>query len=118
MIAFTTTRKPSAPPGTLVSSRSTHRSPSTPRNTRLKTVEPMRMNITKLVISAVDSSACLSSEKESLRLTSAMAIAPEAPIAPPSVGVATPRKMVPSTRKISTSGGIMVVKTRPSSAMP
>ena len=35
-----------------------------------------------------------------------MISAPSAPIAPPSVGVATPRKMVPSTRKISTSGGI------------
>ncbi len=32
--------------------------------------------------------------------------APSAPIAPPSVGVAMPRKMVPSTRKISTSGGM------------
>ena len=35
-----------------------------------------------------------------------MISAPSAPIAPPSVGVAMPRKMVPSTRKISTSGGI------------
>ena len=31
--------------------------------------------------------------------------APLAPIAPPSVGVATPMKMVPSTRKIRNSGG-------------
>jgi hypothetical protein len=36
----------------------------------------------------------------------AMISAPSAPMAPPSVGVAMPRKMVPSTRKISTSGGI------------
>ncbi len=35
-----------------------------------------------------------------------------APIAPPSVGVATPRKMVPSTRKISSSGGISTKVTR------
>ena len=32
--------------------------------------------------------------------------APSAPMAPPSVGVATPRKIVPSTRKIKISGGI------------
>ncbi len=37
---------------------------------------------------------------------SAIRIAPVAPIAPPSVGVAMPRKIVPSTRKISASGGI------------
>ena len=37
---------------------------------------------------------------------SAMISAPVAPMAPPSVGVATPRKIVPSTRKISASGGI------------
>ena len=38
-------------------------------------------------------------------------MAPLAPIAPPSVGVATPMKIVPSTRKISTSGGIRQVNT-------
>ena len=41
-----------------------------------------------------------------------MTSAPVAPIAPPSVGVATPRKMVPSTRKISASGGISTKVTR------
>ncbi len=34
-------------------------------------------------------------------------IAPAAPIAPPSVGVAMPMKIVPSTRKIRNSGGTM-----------
>ena len=38
-----------------------------------------------------------------------------APMAPPSVGVATPRKMVPSTRKISSSGGISTKVTRSAS---
>ena len=33
--------------------------------------------------------------------------APLAPMAPPSVGVATPMKIVPSTRKIRNSGGTM-----------
>ena len=41
-----------------------------------------------------------------------MISAPSAPIAPPSVGVAMPRKMVPSTRKISASGGISTKVTR------
>ena len=41
-----------------------------------------------------------------------MISAPVAPIAPPSVGVATPRKIVPSTRKISASGGISTNVTR------
>ena len=44
-----------------------------------------------------------------------MISAPSAPIAPPSVGVATPRKIVPSTRKISTSGGISTKVTRSAS---
>ena len=46
-----------------------------------------------------------------LRLT-AISKAPTAPMAPPSVGVAMPRKMVPSTRKISASGGISTKVTR------
>ena len=44
------------------------------------------MKITKLVMVAVDSTACLSSSSSSLRLTSAMMMAPLAPMAPPSVG--------------------------------
>ena len=41
-----------------------------------------------------------------------MISAPVAPIAPPSVGVATPRKIVPSTRKMRASGGISTNVTR------
>ncbi|ODN68740.1 hypothetical protein A6302_03972 [Methylobrevis pamukkalensis] len=44
--------------------------------------------------------------------------APTAPMAPPSVGVARPMKMVPSTRKISTSGGSSEVIDRRTSARP
>ena len=64
------------------------------------------MNTTKVVSLAVLSIACLSSDHDRRRRTSAISTAPIAPIAPPSVGVATPRKIVPSTRKISASGGI------------
>ncbi|MDT4858769.1 hypothetical protein FQZ97_932510 [compost metagenome] len=52
------------------------------------------------------SSACFIRSNVRLRRAPAMIMAPRAPIAPPSVGVAMPRKVVPSTRKISTSGGI------------
>ena len=44
-----------------------------------------------------------------------MISAPAAPMAPPSVGVATPMKIVPSTRKISASGGISTNITRSAS---
>ena len=40
---LTTIRKPTTPPGSEVSRCSIHRSPSTPRNTRLKTEEPIRI---------------------------------------------------------------------------
>ena len=46
MKTLTKTRKPKTPPGRFDSMPSIQRSPSTPRNTRLNTVEPTRMNIT------------------------------------------------------------------------
>ncbi|MCY1355194.1 hypothetical protein D9M69_416050 [compost metagenome] len=50
--------------------------------------------------------ACWVSFRSRRRFISASTSAPSAPMPPPSVGVATPMKMVPSTRKISASGGI------------
>ncbi len=64
------------------------------------------MNTTNVVSLAVLSIACFNSDHDSRLRASAIRIAPVAPIAPPSVGVAMPRKIVPSTRKISASGGI------------
>ena len=52
------------------------------------------------------------------RAASPARCAPTAPIAPASVGVARPRKMVPSTRKISTSDGTMPQSTLAISAQP
>ena len=66
----------------------------------------------------VVSMACLSSFQEIRLRASARISAPVAPMAPPSVGVAMPRKMVPSTRKIRTSGGTSVVSTRSPSLKP
>ena len=43
-------------------------------------------------------------------------MAPTAPMAPPSVGVATPMKMVPRTRKMSSSGGTITNTTCSASA--
>ena len=70
------------------------------------------MNTTNAVSLAVDSIACFSSLKSRRRRATAMTSAPDAPMAPPSVGVATPRKIVPSTRKMSASGGISTNVTR------
>src|SRR4051812_50027001 len=64
------------------------------------------MNTTKEVSLAVVFIAWRSNENDRRRRASAIASAPVAPMAPPSVGVATPRKMVPSTRKMSASGGV------------
>ena len=47
----------------------------------------------------------------SRRLAAASTSAPTAPMAPPSVGVAMPRKIVPSTRKIRVSGGTRTMIT-------
>ena len=76
------------------------------------------MKITNEDSFAVEFIACLSSDQLRRRLISARISAPVAPIAPPSVGVAMPRKIVPSTRKISASGGISTNNTRRSSFAP
>ena len=73
------------------------------------------MNTTNVDSLAVVSIACLRSFHDSRLRATAMISAPLAPIAPPSVGVATPRKIVPSTRKISASGGISTKVTRSAS---
>jgi hypothetical protein len=112
IMILTTIRNPIWPPGKPVSKCSTHFWPSTPWNTRLKIVEPIRMKTTKHESFVVVLRACFSSEKLSRPRTSAMMIAPIAPMAPPSVGVAIPRKIVPNTRKISNSGGISTKVTR------
>ncbi len=59
----------------------------------------------------VDSNASLSVRVFSRPLNNAMTRAPEAPMAPPSVGVAMPRKIVPNTRKISARGGTRTMIT-------
>lgn len=67
---------------------------------------PISTKTTNVVSLAVLSIACLSNLRSRRRRTTAMIKAPVAPMAPPSVGVAMPRKMVPSTRKIRASGGM------------
>ena len=103
---LTTIRKPSAPPGMSSNRCSTQMCPSAALKVKLKTVEPIRMKSTKVDSLAVLSRACLSRSMPMRLLETAMISAPNAPMAPPSVGVATPRKMVPRTRKIRISGGI------------
>ncbi len=115
---LTTIRKPAWPPGSPSSRCSTQRSPLTPRKIRPKTVEPTRMKTTKDESLPVVSMACLSSFHDRRLRPRARISAPVAPMAPPSVGVAMPRKMVPRTRKMSSSGGTSAVSTRSSSLKP
>src|SRR5690606_29188166 len=79
---------------------------------RLNTVEPTKMNTTKQESLVVVSMAWRNKLQENRPRIRAMTSAPTAPMAPPSVGVATPMKMVPKTRKIRNSGGIMTKVTR------
>ena len=109
---FTTMRKPSCPPGRPDSRCSTHLGPSTPWKAKLNTVAPIRINKTKHDNFMVESMAWRISLRSMRPRASAIAKAPTAPIAPPSVGVAMPRKIVPSTRKIKPSGGIITKVTR------
>ena len=105
---LTTIRKPSAPPGNPTNNCSTQTSPFTARNTKTNTVEPIRINSTKDDNFAVASNACFSKGNCKRRLNHANNSAPVAPMAPPSVGVAMPRKIVPSTKKINNNGGTKV----------
>ncbi len=109
---FTASMKLSLPAGSLAKRLSTQMWPSAALKVKLNTVAPMRINMTKQERTVVFSSACLNSLKSSFLREKAMIMAPVAPRAPPSVGVATPMKMVPRTRKISTSGGSRTKTTR------
>ena len=79
----------------------------------------MRINITNADSLAVCSTADRTISQLSraglpseYRLNPASAKAPSAPIAPPCVGVASPMKIVPSTRKIKNNGGTITNVTR------
>src|SRR5213082_2611292 len=69
------------------------------------------MNTTKADSLAVTSAAWRVRSQLSRRLMSARMRAPLAPMAPPSVGVASPMKIVPSTRNIRNSGGTITKVT-------
>src|SRR6476660_9174511 len=60
---------------------------------------------------------CLSRSQVRRRCMIASASAPTAPIAPPSVGVASPTRIVPSTMKISTSDGTIDTMQRTNSTL-
>ena len=84
-----------------------------------ETVAPIRMKITIAVMRMVDVHApAAPAARSGGRCSAASTMAPTAPIAPASVGVARPRKIVPSTRKISTSDGTMPHSTLRISGQP
>ena len=76
------------------------------------------MNTTIEVRRMVEVIACSTSGQVRRRCNAASTMAPTAPMAPASVGVARPRPMVPRTRKISTMEGIMPHNTRLTSFHP
>src|SRR5690625_6490653 len=100
---LTTAKNPRSPPGRSSNKLSTQRSPLIPRKLKLKMVEPTKMNTTKHDRRVVLAMAWPNSLKLSRPRLNAMIMAPTAPIAPPSVGVATPITIVPTTHKIQNS---------------
>ena len=76
------------------------------------------MNTTKAVMRMVVSMPCQSSGQVRRRFMAASTRAPTTPMAPASVGVARPMKMVPSTRKIRTSEGTMPLMHFQASGQP
>ena len=78
----------------------------------------LRLNITIEVSRVVSPIAPCSAVSDRRRLSCARSIAPTAPRAPASVGVAMPAKMLPSTSRIRTSGGTMTSITRRNRAAP
>ena len=109
---LTAIKKPICPPGKEVSNSSIQRSPSTPLNVSPNTVDPIKIKMTIALIRIVDVIACQTRSFSRRLLIAAKANAPTAPIAPPSVGVARPIKMVPRTKKMSTSDGTMPHRIR------
>ena len=99
-----TARKPVRPPGSCSSNSLISTSPPTPRNTRLKAVEPIRMAITIAVVRTVESLTCRRAARLKPPWAAARAMAPTAPSTPASVGVAMPKKMLPSTSRIRIRG--------------
>ena len=117
-ITLTTRRKPSDPPGRSCSTPAIQTSPSSPRNTSAKAVEPISRNMTMIVRRVVSAMAAFSVLTDRRRCRAASPMAPSAPKEPASVGVATPAKMLPSTTRISTKGGSIEPTTRRSSSVP
>ena len=76
------------------------------------------MNTTIAVMRIVVSMPWISSGHDRRRLSAASTIAPTTPMAPASVGVARPMKIVPSTRKMSASDGTIAVVHFHASAQP
>ena len=113
MKMLTAIKKPIWPPGKPASMCSIQMPPSTPWNTSEKTREPIKMKTTIAVSRMVLIMASFTSAHVSRLWIAARIMAPTAPIAPASVGVAMavliPGKppMLPSTVKISTADGMM-----------
>ena len=67
----------------------------------------------KAVVRVVSNNTFLSTGRSILRFAAASSRAPAAPTPAASVGVAKPRKMLPSTAKINRAGGRMAMSSWP-----
>ena len=105
-------KKPTPSPGKFDRISNMNRSPWRPRKTKLKAVEPIKINRAMLEMRRVASQESRRATQLNWRFNRARAIAPKEPTAPASVGVAMPKKMLPNTNKISTNGGNMDCTTR------
>ena len=99
------------PPGKSLSSSSTSSSPPKPLNTRENNDAPINIMKTMLVTRVVLRTTSVRFSRLSCFLNAASNMAPTAPMAAASVGVAKPPMMEPSTTTISNSGGTRLSNT-------
>ncbi len=111
VIASTVSSTPVWPNGRPVSAARITSSPPRPRSTAANTVAPMKMPKMNAAVRLVWYSASLSTGRFRRRLAAAISNAPKAPTAEASVVVAMPKKIEPSTAKISASGGTTAQNT-------
>ena len=102
---MTTSMEPTTPPGRFSSTARTASSPSKPLNTSEKNEAPSRIMNTMLLTRVVVRMTSRRRPQPSCLRCNAISVAPVAPTAAASVGVASPARIDPSTARISSNGG-------------
>jgi hypothetical protein len=99
------TTTPFGPNGSACSALAMNSSPPSWRSVTAKSVAPRKMPKMKAVVTVVFWHTSLRTAHVSRRLAIARSVAPKAPSPEASVGVAMPKKIEPSTARISAKGG-------------